>query len=65
MSENQPTTRNFCDETERLIDDYLEGEISPKDKEIMESHISSCEGCKAYLDEMSKLKLQLGTLSGN
>lgn len=65
MSENQPTTRNFCDETERLIDDYLEGEISPKDKEIMESHISSCEGCKAYLDDMSKLKLQLGTLSGN
>jgi len=65
MSTNKSTTRNFCDETERLIDDYLEGNISPKDKEIMESHIDSCEDCKGYLEATSKLKLQLGSLSTN
>jgi len=65
MSTNKSTTRNFCDETERLIDDYLEGNISPKDKEIMESHVDSCEDCKGYLEATSKLKLQLGSLSTN
>ena len=65
MSTNKSTTRNFCDETERLIDDYLEGNISPKDKEIMESHVDSCEDCRGYLEATSKLKLQLGSLSTN
>ncbi|MBK6505691.1 MAG: zf-HC2 domain-containing protein [Ignavibacteria bacterium] len=65
MSTNKSTTRNFCDETERLIDDYLEGNISPKDKEIMDSHVDSCEDCKGYLEATSKLKLQLGSLSTN
>lgn len=65
MSTNKSTTRNFCDETERLIDDYLEGNISPKDKEIMDSHVDSCEDCKGYLEATSKMKLQLGSLSTN
>lgn len=62
---NKTSTRNFCDETERLIDEYLEGTISPKDKEIMENHVSKCMDCRRYLDETSSLKLSLGTLSGN
>jgi hypothetical protein len=65
MNTGKTNIRNFCDETEELIDDYLEGVISSKDKEIMESHLSTCEYCRKYLDETSKLKLQLGTLSGN
>lgn len=65
MSTNKSTTRNFCDETERLIDDYLDENISPKDKEIMQSHVDSCEDCKGYLEATSKLKLQLGSLSTN
>lgn len=65
MSTNKSTTRNFCDETERLIDDYLEGNISPKDKEIMESHINSCNDCRNYLETTSKLTLQLSSLSTN
>lgn len=65
MKTENSTTRNFCDETESLIDDFLEGSISQRDKELMEAHIDSCDNCRKYLDETSKLMLQLGSLAGN
>ncbi len=65
MKKNISSTRNFCDETERLIDDYLEGNISAKEKEIMENHISECIECRNYLEETSKIKLKLSSLAGN
>lgn len=64
MNASTSNTRNFCDEVEKLIDDFLEGEIAPKDKEIMESHLAGCAQCKKYLDNTSELILRLGTASG-
>jgi len=65
MNKTISSTRNFCDETERLIDDFLEANISAKDKEIMENHISECNDCRNYLEETSKIKLKLSSLAGN
>ena len=65
MNTNISSTRNFCDETELLIDDFLEGNISAKDKEIMENHIHECVNCRNYLEDTSKLKLKLSSLAGN
>ena len=40
---------DLCAETEQLIDEYLEGMISLKDKEMMDQHLAVCSRCEDYL----------------
>ncbi len=55
---------NACEQTELLIDDYLEGMISLKDKEIMDAHIAKCGSCSKYISETSALIKDLNTIPG-
>jgi predicted anti-sigma-YlaC factor YlaD len=41
-----------CQEVVELVTDYLEGALSPEDAARFEQHLSLCEGCEAYLDQM-------------
>lgn len=41
-----------CREMVELMTDYLEGALSPRDRERFEEHIAGCDGCRAYLEQM-------------
>jgi len=49
--ESNNMKRNICEETELLVDDYLDGMISTEDKLKMEEHLHSCSACRKYIEE--------------
>jgi predicted anti-sigma-YlaC factor YlaD len=52
-----------CDEFRPLITGYLDDELSPKDRNRLEEHISACEACAQVLAELTELKEELSMLS--
>ncbi len=41
-----------CQELVELVTDYLERALSRDDRSRFEAHISGCDGCGDYLDQM-------------
>ncbi len=41
-----------CREVVELVTDYLEGQLTPGDRERFETHLAICEPCVAYLEQM-------------
>ena len=41
-----------CIEVVELMTDYLEGALSPRERERFEEHIAGCDGCRAYLSQL-------------
>jgi predicted anti-sigma-YlaC factor YlaD len=41
-----------CREVVELVTDYLEGTMSPADRARFEEHLTGCDGCSIYLDQM-------------
>jgi anti-sigma factor RsiW len=41
-----------CQELVEVITDYLEGALSPEDRWRFEEHLSTCDGCRNYLEQM-------------
>jgi anti-sigma factor RsiW len=41
-----------CQELVELVTDYLEGRLSRADRKRIDSHLSGCDGCTAYLDQL-------------
>lgn len=58
-------TADQCAETELLIDEYLEGMISLKDKEIMDEHLAICKNCSDYLKETSALVKEINSFAAD
>lgn len=56
--------KNKCTEVELMIDEYLEGMISLKDKESMDEHISGCKDCSEYFSSTKDLIKNLNSLQG-
>jgi len=52
-----------CQEFVELVTDYLEGALPPELHERFEAHISRCNGCTAYLDQMRATIRTTGTLT--
>ena len=44
--------RLACAELVELITDYLEGELPARDRRRFEAHLTACDGCDAYLEQM-------------
>ena len=59
MSETASIT---CRQLVDLVTEYLEGTLAPGDHARFESHISRCDGCSAYLDQMRKTVTMTGKL---
>ena len=38
-----------CSEVVELVTDYLEGELQPRKRMVLEQHLLICQGCEAYL----------------
>jgi anti-sigma factor RsiW len=51
-----------CQELVEIITDYLEGALSPADRERFEDHIAGCGGCTTYLEQMRQTMAIVGRL---
>jgi anti-sigma factor RsiW len=52
-----------CQELVELVTDYLEGALSPEEKARFEDHISRCDGCRIYLEQIRQTVAVLGSLT--
>jgi anti-sigma factor RsiW len=52
-----------CQELVELVTDYLEGTLAPAARERFEAHLTGCDGCAAYLEQMRQLTVALGRLT--
>lgn len=47
-----------CVQAVALVSDYLDGSLTGRNRRRLERHLSKCEACSAYLDQM-KVTIQL------
>ncbi len=52
-----------CRELVELVTGYLEGALSRRDRKRFERHITGCDGCTAYLDQMRRTIEATGRLT--
>lgn len=52
-----------CRQVVELMTDYLEGALSPADRLRFEEHIAGCDGCRAYLAQLSTTRKVLRKLA--
>lgn len=41
-----------CKELVEIVTDYLEGVLSPEDRARFDEHLSRCDGCRSYVEQM-------------
>lgn len=51
-----------CRELVDLVTEYLEGTLPPAEHERLELHLSMCEACSMYVDQMRDTLRALGAL---
>ena len=44
-----------CRQIVELVTDYLEGELSARDRARFEAHLAECDGCAGYLEDMRRM----------
>ena len=44
-----------CREFVELVTDYLDGGLSERDRVRFEGHLSECDGCSGYLQDMRRM----------
>jgi anti-sigma factor RsiW len=44
-----------CREFVELVTDYLEGTLPEEERIRFEAHLTECDGCRGYLDDMRRL----------
>ena len=52
-----------CREFVELVSDYLDGALTPSERERFEAHLAACDGCTAYLEQMRQTLRLLGSLT--
>ena len=51
-----------CQQVVELVTDYLEGRLSRRDRRRFEKHLSACDGCTRYLEQMRATIRVLGRI---
>ncbi len=41
-----------CQQVVELVTDYLEGNLSRRDRRRFEKHLKACDGCSRYIEQM-------------
>jgi anti-sigma factor RsiW len=60
LTDSNPLT---CRELVELVTDWFEGALSRQDRRRFSAHISGCEACTAYLEQMRATIDSLGSLT--
>jgi predicted anti-sigma-YlaC factor YlaD len=53
-----------CDEFVELVTAYLDGALAPAQEQLVEEHLSLCDGCSAYLEQVRRTVTAVGELPG-
>jgi anti-sigma factor RsiW len=48
----RPEAELSCAEVVELVTDYLEGRLAPEERRRFDQHVTGCDGCVAYLEQM-------------
>ena len=48
----QPEPELTCAEVVELVTDYLEGRLPERERDRFDAHLTACDGCTAYLEQM-------------
>jgi anti-sigma factor RsiW len=51
-----------CKELVELVTDYLEDAMPPEERLRFEEHLTLCDGCVHYVDQIRKTVVTVGTL---
>jgi anti-sigma factor RsiW len=51
-----------CDEAVTMVTDYLEGALSVDERAVLEHHLTVCDPCATYLEQMRETIRLTGTL---
>jgi len=51
-----------CEQTQQLLDEYLDGELSGNQLDLLEAHLNECENCAHRYNEASSLLVALKQL---
>jgi anti-sigma factor RsiW len=43
-----------CIEVVELVTDYLEGAMPARKRRLVEQHLTGCDGCEAYIEQMRR-----------
>jgi anti-sigma factor RsiW len=54
-----------CQQVVELVTDYLEGALSPEDTARFEHHLTLCEGCVFYVDQIRMTVEALGRIGSD
>jgi anti-sigma factor RsiW len=49
-----------CQQAVELLTDYLEGALSRRAQDRLEAHLKTCDGCRAYLEQLRATIAALG-----
>lgn len=52
-----------CQEVVELVNDYLERALPPEEASLFEQHITFCNGCDWYLDQMRATVATVGRVT--
>jgi anti-sigma factor RsiW len=52
-----------CHEVVELVTDYLENALPPEERDRVEAHLSGCDGCTRYVEQMRKTIRLTGQLT--
>jgi anti-sigma factor RsiW len=52
-----------CAQLVELVTDYLEGALSAEDRRRFEEHVSSCDGCTTYVEQLRQTLDLLGRIT--
>ena len=52
-----------CQELVELVTDYFDGTLPAPDRQRFEQHLTGCDGCTAYLEQMRQTIRLLGQLT--
>lgn len=51
-----------CSKIQRMVMEYIDGLLKPVDNDILLKHISQCENCRNYFENIKKIRFYLGKL---
>jgi anti-sigma factor RsiW len=49
-----------CIDLVELVTDYLEGALGAEEADTFEAHMSTCDGCRVYVEQIRETRERLG-----
>ena len=56
-------TQLNCQQLVELVTDYLEGQLDPAREAALDAHLTACDGCDTYVEQMRQTVIALRGLA--